>query len=261
MIPWLDRHRRFRDQLSPYLDGELAARPRDALERHLVSCAPCRQELAALRATARALAELPQAEVPRSFTLTPDQVRGPAPRPFAPRPPLAAPFLAGALAFALAAILVVDLGDIGGGGPAATRQEAPAAEERIDAYGDRAPAEEEAPATGADTGGGTGGTAGGGTAAGGAGGPAGATAPAPTPAPEALAPAPSPSPDQFGAADEAARAQPSPPPQAGPDVAPAAGEGDGLDPLRAAEIGLAAALGALVAGAAGYAAWSRRRSP
>ncbi len=239
-MPWLDRHQRLCDQLSPYLDGELAPRPRGALERHLASCAPCRRELAGLRATARALAELPEAEVPRSFTLTPDQARRPAPRPFAPRPPLAAPLLAGALAFALAAVLVVDLGDIGGGGPAATRREAPAAQERTEI--DQAPDEAEA-----SRGFGTGGPAAGSE-------PSQAT-------PEALAPAPSPSPEEFGAADEATRAQPSPPPEAGPDVAQAAEDGDGLDPLRAAEIGLAAALGALVAGAAGYAAWSRRRSP
>ncbi len=240
-MPWLNRHQRLRDQLSPYLDGELAPRPREALERHLASCEPCRRELTGLRAAARALADLPEVDVPRSFTLTPEQVRPPAPRPLLPRPPLAAPLLAGALAFALAALLVVDLGDIGGGGPAATRQEAPAAQERTGA--DRAPAEAQGPAAGDEF----------------AGGPAtGAGVPQPTP--EAVVPAPTPG--ASGGIQEGGdvtRAQPSPPPQAGPAAAPAAEAGGGLDPLRAAEIALGAALAALVVGVAGYAAWIRRR--
>jgi len=242
MMPWLDRHHRFRDQLSPYLDDELAPARREALERHLASCDACRRELADLSAAVRALRELPSVDVPRSFTLTPEQARTAAPRAVAPRLPSAAPLMAGALAFALAVVLVVDLGDFGGGAPPSMRQEAPVAEQQADA--DREPVE--APGAGITTGA--------------AGGPAtGGTVPQQTP--EALAPAPTPAPSEsIPEGGDVTRRQTTPPqPEAEPAAAEQAGDG-GLDPLRAAELGLAAALAALVLGGAGYAAWTRRRT-
>src|SRR5688572_11658224 len=51
------------DQLSAYVDDELAATERTALEAHLPSCADCRATLDALRATIADLSLLPD-EVP-----------------------------------------------------------------------------------------------------------------------------------------------------------------------------------------------------
>ena len=48
------------DQLSAYIDGELDATERTALEAHLPSCAECRSTLDALRATITDLASLPE---------------------------------------------------------------------------------------------------------------------------------------------------------------------------------------------------------
>lgn len=58
-----------REQLSAYLDGELEAEERMALEAHLVGCAACQLALAELRQTRKLLRALPQPALPRSFTL------------------------------------------------------------------------------------------------------------------------------------------------------------------------------------------------
>ena len=127
---WPIRHRRLRHSLSAYIDGQLSAAEAEALEQHLAACDACRRELEELRATVLALRDLPEEAIPRSFALTPGQVARPTP----PRPVPASPVLAtgmrlagAALAFALAAVLVVDLGDLGGdsGGPMGV-SEAPA---------------------------------------------------------------------------------------------------------------------------------------
>ncbi len=116
MMFWFNRHRRLRDQLSAYIDGELDPSAAERLERHLAECGRCRQEMEQLRTTVAALQELPAVEPPRSFTLSPERV--------APRPPMpvASPLAFGAriatagVAAALAVVLVVDLGDFGGDG-------------------------------------------------------------------------------------------------------------------------------------------------
>lgn len=116
---WFNRHRRLRDQLSAYMDGELTASAAEALERHLVACPDCQQVLEELQVTALALRELPQEALPRSFTLRPEQVARPAPQRTAPTPPVLAfgmRLTSAALAFALATVLVVDLGGLRGGG-------------------------------------------------------------------------------------------------------------------------------------------------
>ncbi|HKS68809.1 MAG TPA: zf-HC2 domain-containing protein, partial [Ktedonobacterales bacterium] len=58
-----------RERLSAYLDGELAPGDDAALERHLATCAECRDELAGLREVRALLRALPQPALPRSFAL------------------------------------------------------------------------------------------------------------------------------------------------------------------------------------------------
>src|SRR3989304_2066623 len=115
---WLNRHRRFLDRLSAYIDRELSPGQAGALEAHLASCSACRRHLQELQATVLALRDLPQAQVPRSFALTPEQAARPAAPPPAPRPAAlstGARLTAASLALVLAAVLVVDIGDLGGG--------------------------------------------------------------------------------------------------------------------------------------------------
>lgn len=71
----ISTHRRFRDQLSAYIDGELRASAAERLETHLAACEGCRLELGQLRATAAALHDLPEVQAPRSFTLSPKATR------------------------------------------------------------------------------------------------------------------------------------------------------------------------------------------
>jgi len=87
MIDWLKsyRHPLKEAELSAYLDGRLSPDRSRRLEEHLRSCDPCRRRLDDLRALAEALREMPEAPVPRSFALTPEQVRAVRPvRPYAP---------------------------------------------------------------------------------------------------------------------------------------------------------------------------------
>ncbi len=74
---WFRRHGRLREQLSVYMDGELDAAATERLEVHLEECERCRTELEQLRDTATALRDLPEAEVPRSFAVTPERVAAP----------------------------------------------------------------------------------------------------------------------------------------------------------------------------------------
>jgi len=87
MIDWLKsyRHPVKEVELSAYLDGRLSPDRSRRLDEHLRSCDPCRRRLADLRALAEALREMPEAPVPRSFALTPEQVRAVRPAtPYAP---------------------------------------------------------------------------------------------------------------------------------------------------------------------------------
>ncbi len=269
MMFWFNRHRRLRDQLSAYIDGELDASAAERLERHLAECGRCRQEMEQLRATITALQELPAVELPRSFTLSPERV---APRP---RMPVASPLAFGAriaaagVAAALAVVLVVDLGDFGGDGvtdeataPQMMRSEADG--EELEAAGGAAATDEAQDAPAADDDGATfmrdaeadqveepp-------PAEGGQETPAAAPSPVPTVPPDAtVVPLPrgeEPAPVTGGL---------TPQPEAGIiEAAPAAqgGGGGGIDALTAVEIGLAFALGLLVAGSLALAFAGRRR--
>ena len=70
-----DRHRRFRERLSGYIDGQVNGREKAALETHLASCKRCRTELAQLHSVRTILRSLPPVQAPRSFRLTPQQVK------------------------------------------------------------------------------------------------------------------------------------------------------------------------------------------
>ncbi len=226
---WFDRHSRLRDQLSAYIDGELKAPAAERLERHLADCGRCRAELEQLRATIGALRELPEAELPRSFALSPERVA--APRPALPAaPPLAfgMRIAATAVAAALAVVLVVDLGDIGGDGPT---EEAAAPQMLTGRQADEDALEA----------------------------PAGAAAPDEAEGASPFEPGDD-SEMELMAGDvaETPAAGPEEAPEAA-DAAKTADDGGGIDSLTAAEIGLAAVLGIIVAGSLTLAYAGRKR--
>jgi anti-sigma factor RsiW len=66
------------DQLSAWLDGELAPEVAAGVARHLENCDGCRRELAQLEALEQALGSLPEAALPPGL---PEKVRARLPRP------------------------------------------------------------------------------------------------------------------------------------------------------------------------------------
>ena len=110
------RHRRFRRDLSAYLDGVLPQRARRRLEAHLDSCQACHQELTELRSTVEALGSLPMAEVPRSFALAAAPVAEVHPRPTARRLEFGLRLATATAAFALTLVLIGDFAGLPGGG-------------------------------------------------------------------------------------------------------------------------------------------------
>jgi hypothetical protein len=71
-------HRRIREMLSLYIDGELSSRDRARVEEHLAECDDCTWELETLRQTVDLMGQLPKVPVPRAFTI----YETPRPRPF-----------------------------------------------------------------------------------------------------------------------------------------------------------------------------------
>ena len=263
MMFWFNRHRRLRDQLSAYIDGELDASAAERLERHLAECGRCRQEMEQLRATVAALQELPAVEPPRSFTLSPERLAPRPPMPVASPLAFGARIAAAGVAAALAVVLVVDLGDFGGDGvtdeataPQMMRSEAD--QNELEAAGDAAATDETLGVPAADDeGAATGGAAGDAPARdGGHAETPAAPSPVPTvpldatvvPLPRGEEPAPFPG----GLTPE---------PEAGIiEAAPAAqGGGGGIDALTAAEIGLASVLAVLLVGSLALVFVGRRR--
>src|SRR3990172_7563137 len=112
------------------MEGEMECAAAERLEAHLAACEGCRLELQQLRATAAALHDLPDVQVPRSFTLSPKATRlGESPERAAVHRPLtgaATPLALGmrlaaaGVAVALAAVLLVDLGGLVGDNQAGT---------------------------------------------------------------------------------------------------------------------------------------------
>src|SRR5919199_1642583 len=70
-----------RDELSAYLDGELAPAARQAVDEHLAACAECRAELESLRQTRDLLRALPPVAPPRSFAITAEMAAAARPVP------------------------------------------------------------------------------------------------------------------------------------------------------------------------------------
>ena len=68
---WLfkNRHGRWQERLSAYLDAQLEPSEQRKLEQHLASCTSCQEELESLRTTVALLQRVPQVAVPRSFRL------------------------------------------------------------------------------------------------------------------------------------------------------------------------------------------------
>ena len=232
MMFWFNRHRRRRDQLSAYIDGELDASATERLEGHLAECGRCRQEMEQLRATVAALQELPAVGPPRSFTLSPGRVGPRPPMPVASPLAFGARIAAAGVAAALAVVLVVDLGDFGGDGvtdeataPQITRSEAN--EDELEAAGGAAAPEGAQGAPAAE---------------------AGAEDDAEDGAETFMS-------DTDGAAETPAAA---PEEAEAPAVTVTGGDG-GIDALTAAEIGLASALAVLLVGSLALAFAGRRR--
>ena len=70
------------ERLSAYLDGALDAVERQALERHLATCADCQRALAELRRVRDLLRALPTPALPRAFLLPETETDAVAPRRF-----------------------------------------------------------------------------------------------------------------------------------------------------------------------------------
>lgn len=273
---WRNPHRRFQGRLSAYLDGELPPEDALALESHLESCEVCAEELADMRLLSSVLAELQEVDVPRSFALTQDQVARPTAAPQSIRSiNNGLRLTGGALAAALAVVLVLDIGGVvgdteNGGQGASTEIQSGAAYDMASREGQNplGPLPLESPGEGGD-GEQPGETAGmGGVGGGAAGSPVPSPQPTATP-PEsstreeaALTPAPEPPDSTQTPADAAA--------ELGSDGGEAEATGplanadtnvdsdDGLSALTVAEIVLAALLGASIIGM-GAATYAGRR--
>ncbi|HID62344.1 MAG TPA: hypothetical protein EYP49_06340 [Anaerolineae bacterium] len=101
-------HRRIKEMLSVYMDGELPSRDRARVEEHLAECADCTWDLETLRQTVDLVGQLPKVPAPRAFTIRE------APRPrraglFQAR--WAYTYLKGATALAAALLILVLAGD------------------------------------------------------------------------------------------------------------------------------------------------------
>ncbi len=111
MKKWLSwgqtEHERVTALLSAYMDGQVKAREWEQVEKHLQTCAACRENLTTLRATVQAVRALPTVHLPRSFVL---------PRALGrqPRPAWTFPIFRAATAVAAALLLVVMAGDLSG---------------------------------------------------------------------------------------------------------------------------------------------------
>lgn len=134
---WFKSHRRFQEQLSAYIDGELPEKDALALDAHVESCDACAREFEELRLASAALQELPDVEAPRSFKLSPADVARPA-APAVHSLNSGLRLTGAGLAAALAILLVLDTGGIVGGGRSARDDAERSALAPVDANADKA---------------------------------------------------------------------------------------------------------------------------
>ncbi len=104
----IPRHNQYRDLLSASIDGRLMAKDQPKLDRHLASCAECRNERISLQWATGLLKQSPALVTPRSFRLS--AVPAPAARS------LAWPMRAAMAGAALAAVVLAAVfsGDLAG---------------------------------------------------------------------------------------------------------------------------------------------------
>lgn len=105
---WTTEHRRCQEDLSAFLDGQLARRDRARVQRHVKECAECRADLDALRHTVSLLRAVPVLKPPRSFVLPVREVKRQRP---ARRQRLAYVYLQAATAVATVLLVLVVSGD------------------------------------------------------------------------------------------------------------------------------------------------------
>lgn len=79
-----NEHEYAQENLSAYLDGELDAREKNRVEKHLQECTICQRELAGLRQTVALLRLVPEVPLPRSFLVPVAEAR---PQPVRARQP------------------------------------------------------------------------------------------------------------------------------------------------------------------------------
>lgn len=85
-----NKHKKIKDNLSAYLDGQLNPTQAAEVEAHLASCAECAWEKQTLEQTRRLVRMTPRAAVPRAFVLSAAQVEKPVRGSAFAAPPLMA---------------------------------------------------------------------------------------------------------------------------------------------------------------------------
>lgn len=111
MKQWLQarqtEHDRVAALLSAYVDDRVNDGERALVDRHLQTCAACRNDLSTLRATVRVLRAAPTQRVPRSFILPRAMARQ-------PRPAWTFPIFRAATVAVAALLMIVVIGDVAG---------------------------------------------------------------------------------------------------------------------------------------------------
>lgn len=122
---WLfkNRHGRWQERLSVYLDAQLEPSEQRKLEQHLASCTSCQEKLESLRTTVALLQRVPQVAVPRSFRLIEEPI--PIGVPWTIRYTVPLRYAAAAAGLLFLAVAVGDLMTSDGGltGPVSPSQE------------------------------------------------------------------------------------------------------------------------------------------
>jgi anti-sigma factor RsiW len=98
------------EDLSAFLDDELSDAERAAIERHLIECSSCRETVAEMEGLRGLLGQLPQFDVPRSFTISPGAIhpaQAPSPAVVRMLPVIRALSIAAAIAFLLVSVVTI----------------------------------------------------------------------------------------------------------------------------------------------------------